>query len=386
MKLTDQGIKSLPFTETGQREYHDDAVRGLTVRVGIRTKTFVLRGAGRKRHTLGQYPALTLAAAREEARDILAAERLRKTDMPSLTFKEALETYDRVHISVLRKASQRAIRQTFERHFRIFDGKTLAAIKAAHIAPVLDTMLSTPTERHNSFVYLAMFFNWAMRRGYIDTAPTARMTTPKKPPSRERVLSSAELVAIWQAAPDDDYGRIVRLCMLSGQRIGQWAGIRREYIQGDLIIWPSEVMKGKRTHTLPLTDDIKALLPERIGLLFPTINTRGFSNWSRSKERLDGASGLSGWTHHDLRRTWATVCAEELGIEPHIIESVLAHAIGTQIARTYNRARYLEPMRKALLAFEEWLQLQLSKSEGTDAEQRTRGNAGIHHQTASSPR
>jgi len=35
---------------------------------------------------------------------------------------------------------------------------------------------------------------------------------------RDRVLSAAELVAIWKATPDNDYGRIVRLLMLTRQR------------------------------------------------------------------------------------------------------------------------------------------------------------------------
>ena len=145
-------------------------------------------------------------------------------------------------------------------------------------------------------------------------------------------------------------------------------------------MWPSDAMKGKRSHTLPLTDALRELLPERIGLLFPTSESKAFSNWSKSKQRLDRACGVSDFTHHDLRRTWATVCADELNIEPHIVESVLAHAIGTPIARTYNRAKYIEPMRKALLAFEEWLQTQLSKPESNNAKQHSGRDASVHHE------
>ena len=42
MRLTDQTIRRLPFTESGQREYPDDTVRGIARRVGTLTKTFVL--------------------------------------------------------------------------------------------------------------------------------------------------------------------------------------------------------------------------------------------------------------------------------------------------------------------------------------------------------
>lgn len=369
MRLTDQGIRGLSFTEKGQRYYHDDAVRGLAVCVGTRTKSFTLivrKSTARKRHTLGLYdpPHFTLAMAREKARDMLATERLSKTETPRTTFEEALEIYYRIHVSKLRKGSQRGIRQTIDRRFRPkLAKKILSDIRPTDIAPLLDAMIETPTEMHNAFVYLSMFLNWSMRRGYIESSPTARMETPPKPPSRERVLTSAELIAIWHTAdPETDYGRIVRLAILSGQRIGQWAAIRRDYIASETIAWPAEAMKGNRAHFLPLTPGMRALLPDRIGLLFPTDSALPFSNWSRSKERLDKVSGVSGYTHHDLRRTWATVAADELDIQPHIIESVLAHSIGTQVARTYNRAKYLEPMGMALLAFEEWLDIQLSEA------------------------
>jgi len=373
MRLTDQGIRALSLSDSGQRDYHDDAVRGLALRVGTRTKSFVLivrKGEQRRRISLGQYdpPHLTLAMAREKAKDILAAERLAKEPpAPRVTFSEALKTYYRVHVSRLRKASFRAITQTIDRHFKPKLGKkALLDIKPTDIAPLLDKMLDTPTEMHNAFVYLSMFLNWCMKRGYIETAPTARMQTPHKPPPRERTLTPDELRAVWLAADDSDYGRIIRLCLVSGQRIGQWAGARREYISGDLITWPAETMKGKRSHTLPLTPAIKTLLPDRVGFLFPTVNIRAFSNWSRSKARFDKTSGVQNWRHHDLRRTWSTVAADELGVEPPYIAAVLSHAYGTPISRVYNKARYIEPMRKALLAFEEWLQALLSNEENAD--------------------
>src|SRR5438105_6300246 len=155
MRLTDQGVRGLPFTETGQRSYHDDVVRGLAVCVGTRTKTFTLiirKGARRKRHTLGQYdpPHFTLAMAREKARDMLAAERLVKTETRRTTFEEALEIYYRIHVGKLRKQSQRGIRQTIDRRFKPKLGKKiLADIKPTDIAPLLDAMIETPTEMHN---------------------------------------------------------------------------------------------------------------------------------------------------------------------------------------------------------------------------------------------
>src|SRR5258708_29785221 len=141
MRLTDQTIRGLPFAESGQRDYPDNMVAGLAVRVGTRTKTFVLitrKGGVRKRRTLGPYdpPHFTLAMAREKAKDILAAERLAKIEEPRTTFEEAFEIYDRVHVSKLRPQSQRQIRRTLNNRFRPALGKKyLTDIKATHIAP-----------------------------------------------------------------------------------------------------------------------------------------------------------------------------------------------------------------------------------------------------------
>jgi integrase len=66
-----------------------------------------------------------------------------------------------------------------------------------------------------------------------------------------------------------------------------------------------------------------------------------FSGWSRCKRRLDARSGVSGWTLHDLRRSFVTHSAE-LGTAPHVIEAAVNHLSGHKggIAGVYNRAVY----------------------------------------------
>src|SRR5690348_12579490 len=120
MRLSDQAVRGLAHPATGQRDYADAAVAGLAVRVGKSTKTFRLvigSGKERKRFTLGQYdpPRFTLAMAREKARDIIARERLAKTEVPRTTFAEAIERYDRLHLRSLRTTTARDMRRTLSR-------------------------------------------------------------------------------------------------------------------------------------------------------------------------------------------------------------------------------------------------------------------------------
>lgn len=355
MPLTDAKLRSLPF-ENGQRDYPDRD--GMFIRVGKQTKTFMLliRTPRRKRVSLGHFPNLSLAKARELARDKLAQARLVKTGTGSVRFADALDTYYRTHGPQQRQTTRAECQRLLDKHFRAPLGRrNLEDIRTSTIAAILDAIPSHAIRR-NSYVFLRAFFNWSYKRGYIEQSPVARLEPPPASKPRERVLTADELVRIWHACPDTEYGSIIKLCILSGQRIGQWMHFKLEYRQGNtgkygevpgtLIVWPGAAMKAGRPHTLPLTPMMAELLKEA-----------PFS-WKmdgRCKRRLDRASGVTGWVQHDLRRSWATIAAEQLDIEPHIIDTVLAHATGSAVSRTYNRAIHLPKIRKALESYDMWL-------------------------------
>jgi integrase len=375
VKFTDLSLKALLHPPIGQRDYADDAVSGLCVRVGIRTKTFMVlvsHGDRRDRVKLGSYPDLTLSKAREKARDLLAHARVTKTETPAVRFEEALDTFYRVHLPRMRPGSQAQARRLLERHFRkAFTGRRLEEIRTPELATHLDR-IGAPAEQRNAFVWLRTFFNWSYRRGYLDQNPIARLTGLGRSNSRERVLSDAEIVAVWNNVPEGDYGALVRLLILTGQRKGQWLAFRPSYIQGDTVTWPPDFMKGGRVHTIPCTDLMRRIIGNRAC----------FGKWTTSynKRALDKASGTTGWTLHDLRRTFATKLAE-LGIAPHVIERILAHSGGTisGVAAIYNRHHFLPEMRLAMQKWETRLQALLSTMESANG---TADLRDVHRQRA----
>ena len=79
-----------------------------------------------------------------------------------------------------------------------------------------------------------------------------------------------------------------------------------------------------------------------------------FSGWSKSKERLDLRSGVSGWTLHDLRRTTATGL-QRLGVRLEVTEAVLNHVAGSRagIVGVYQRHEWADEKRAALTAWGE---------------------------------
>jgi integrase len=226
---------------------------------------------------------------------------------------------------------------------------------------------SGPTARNRVRSSLSAFFNWAVREGLLDANPVAGTARADERGSRDRVLSQGELAELWAALPEGDFGEIVRLLILTGQRREEIGALRWSEIDLDrsLIVFPPERTKNLRQHEVPLSTQAHAIIerqPKRKGrdFLFG-IGEAGFSGWSKSKERLDQAllskrkaadrraKPLPSWRLHDLRRT-AAIGMAELGVLPHIVEAVLNHVSGHKagVAGTYNRARYEAEVRDAL--------------------------------------
>ena len=109
---------------------------------------------------------------------------------------------------------------------------------------------------------------------------------PDGPAARDRVLSNDELVAIWRACGDDDYGGIVRLLILLGSRRQEIGGMRWSELDLDAGTWalPAARAKNNRAHTITLPpaalDIIWAVLRSTRDNLFGDRASDGFTNWS----------------------------------------------------------------------------------------------------------
>src|SRR5207248_3236424 len=128
---------------------------------------------------------------------------------------------------------------------------------------------------------------------------------------------------------------IVRLLLLTGQRRGEIAALRAEYVNGDIITLPATLCKNGREHRFPTSAQSSAILAplcNSTGLLFParhsTSKSHPFNGWSKSKAALDKKSCGKDRYRPDLRRTFATKLAA-LGTPIHITEKLLNHASGT---------------------------------------------------------
>jgi integrase len=355
----------------------DDNPRGFGVRRQRGDPFYVLkfRLAGRQRFlTIGRHGSpWTPDTARREARRLLglivAGEDPTPKPVASLALAGVAESY-------LRHAQSHQKPRTFIEVQRYLLGaweplraRPIAEISRAHVAAQLRSLADDrgPVAATHARAALSAMFNWAIGEGLADVNPVSG--TNRAPAiARDRVLTDEELRAVWASCGDDDYGRIVRLLLLSGQRRDEVGGMR--WVELDLArgLWtiPAARTKNSREHIVPLSAAALALLPpERREFVFgdgPRRSgdpQRGFSGWSKAKAALDARIGdaVEPWRLHDLRRTAATGMAERLGVLPHIIEAVLNHASGYRsgVAGVYNRATYSAEVRRALDLWAEYV-------------------------------
>ena len=202
-----------------------------------------------------------------------------------------------------------------------------------------------------------------MEEGWAQANPVVGTRKPADPKPRDRVLSNAELVAIWNACADDDHGRIIRLLVLLGSRTHEIGGMRVGELDLEAGTWelPEERSKNHRAHLIALPPAalqiVRTVFPwgEREHL-FGARSVRGFAEWRHNKEALDRRlnGAVKAWQLRDIRRTVATRMGD-IKIHPHVIEAVLNHHSGYRagVAGVYNRSPYRDEVRAALARWSE---------------------------------
>jgi len=348
--FSDVGLKSLQPPPTGQIDYWDDKLPAFGLRVSQGgSRTFILK-RNNSRITIGRYGIISLSAARAEARRLLAEFTLGKIRPQSITYPQAVVLF----IEDKRKARRPQTVEGYEWLLKRFPFKgQLTDITNADLTRGLASFKSESTYNH-ALVALKIFFNWCHKRRYLTDNPTFGLSQHARP-GRARILSDHELKAIWQAC-EGTYGTIVKLLILTGQRRGEMAALRTEFFKDDVCTLPRELCKNGKEHSFPLSKRALSLLAlEKTGLLFPARgkSDRPYNGWSKSKGELDKRSGVTNWTLHDLRRTYASKLAS-LGVPPHVIERILNHISGTisGVAAIYNLYQFMPEMRVAVTKYE----------------------------------
>ncbi|WP_183436541.1 tyrosine-type recombinase/integrase [Methylobacterium sp. R2-1] len=403
----------MPLADTRLRALRPNGTRyelpdrdGLTLRVsqrGVMTwaVTFRVQGGGtvggtprdrlsgdKRRITLGEYPLISLAEAREKA---LAVRRLARagTD-PVETLRPKPKAVVRVHELIERYTTEHLRRNTraggdVEKLLALhisprWGDRELASITRTDFIALLEEVRQ-PTEttvksKRGSYKtirggpgaaaevrkWTRAMFQFGFDVELLPDNPLANVRNRDRLKPRDRVLSMEELRTVWKAASAMPYpwGPYFQLIMLTGDRRGEWANARIDWLtpnRSRLEIPASEYKTGK-PQVVPLSRQARAIVqalpaPEFGPYVLSSLaGSRPISDFSGAKAKLDALiagereAALSPWVVHDLRRSMATHM-ERLGIAPHIIEVCLGHTL-KGIGATYRHYSYLAEKTAAL--------------------------------------
>jgi integrase len=385
MNLTAQTVATLKLNPgEADKFWFDDAIPGFGIRIranGTRTWVYQYKiGAKQRRMSLGSASAIKPTQARAIASELYAkrklggdpaAERHVKVERAQHTFGSLTAKYLDYQKRSMRERSYKQISRHLEAHAAALHKLPIDSIDQRTIADRLSGVekASGSVTANRVRATMSAMFSWGMREGLASVNPVANTNKRAERP-RDRVLKDAELRLIWRALNGGQYATIIKLLLLTAQRVSEITGLRWSEIDFDrgIISLPAERTKNARPHDIPMAPTLLALLkaqPKAGGrdLVFGRPGGGPFSGLSRCKERLDARIAelnnglpLASWVHHDLRRSAATGMAD-IGIQPHIIEAVLNHVSGHKggIAGIYNRATYGAEKAQALARWDEHL-------------------------------
>jgi len=361
-----------------QCDYFDESVSGLSLRVsnqGVKAWTLHFTGptGTRSRLTLGRYPSISLANARAlalEAKAAVAEGRDPRRATNAMTVSDLAASYLEKHASTLRSGNQ--IKRRFERDIiPVIGNVPLAQFHRRDATRMLDaiTRRGAPVEATRSFEDLRAMLRWGVARGDLDHNPIDGMRKPQGSKPRERVLSDDEIRTLWSSLPTalahiPDCQRILKLCLVTAQRVGEVTGMTRKELDLKHKIWrlPGERTKNAHPHTVALSP----LAIELIGKgddewIFPNPDGAGAFPplvVAQTLYRVQDRFGIAHFTAHDLRRTALTGMAQ-LGVAPIVLGHIANHRTTTKAGMTlsvYVQHAYEKEKREALELWADRLQ------------------------------
>jgi len=370
VELTDRFVStSKAAAGAAAVDYFDSKTPGLNLRVtsqGLRTWYLVFTSptdGKRARVTLGRYPQTGLAKARtmaiEARRQIDEGKDPRGTAVTgdTMTVADLIESFLVKHARPNLRSAKEIERRLAKNVLPLIGSIRLADLHRREINRVLDPIVErgSATESVKVFKDFRAAVRWGVKRGDLDHDPMQGMDAPAKEGKRERVLSEDEIRTVWNRLgimTKPCHRAIVKLCLLTGQRVGEVAGMASSELDMKAGVWtiPAARSKNKAAHSVPLSCAALAVIKEHLleEKLFPDAGNTDVIG--KAVERALPGFGIAHWTLHDLRRTAVTGMAE-LGVSPIVLAHVINHRSVTKAGVTlavYSHYDYAKEKREAL--------------------------------------
>src|SRR5262249_47787207 len=186
--------------------------------------------------------------------------RIRKSG--GMTVAMLSESYLAKHVQPNLRSARSVERRIRKNVIPIIGNVRLSDLHRRDVNRVVDRVMgrASPIEANRVFGDVHTMVRWTVGRGDLDHDPLLGMTAPNPPGKRDRVLSDDEIRHFWNVLPtaivSEQVQRILRLSLVTAQRVGEVAGINDRELDLKTATWN---IRGSRTknghpHSIPLSE------------------------------------------------------------------------------------------------------------------------------------
>lgn len=380
---TDAQIKALKPKEIRYETYIIKG--GLGIRVtpsGVKTWIYRYKIGGKtEKLTIGHYPPMSLHDANVEflrlshqrrdginPKELIQAQKDDEERLRNNTIKKLVLDWYEGYVEKNIKRPQTIKKQIDGDIIPLLGDKELDTLKTLDITVALDNIVArgAPVHANRVLSTLKQVFNSAVSRGRMQHNPAACIRAKDiggTEKSRDRYLSIDEIKTLWKFL-DSEQNQMalqtknaIKIILLTGVRTAELRLATFSEFDFEQSLWtiPAEHSKTNNVMKIHLSPQVKNLLIElkkasgaQYVLSGVKANTPLTENaLPRAIRRIEERLGITSWTAHDLRRTFATQLGEVLHIEPVVIEKCLGHKM-PRIMATYNKNEMLPQRKEAL--------------------------------------
>ncbi len=388
LKLNEKTLREAEPKPGVSYQIFDTDVIGFAARIqasGARTFTIDYRHAGRQRRmNIGRWPEWSVTAARERAKELRRAIddgqdplAVREDFREAPRVKDMIDRYVREHLPKLAKNNASDQTSMLKKMLEpTWGNKLVTEITKSDVARFLDVVAEgrprpskqkpnnrarklqghkpTPIRANRMGEVLRKMFTLAVEWEWRADNP-AQGFHRRIEEARERFLGPEELTriaAVLDSAEDQRAASIIRMCMLTGARVGEVRTARFDQFNLDYAIWskPAATTKQRKIHRVPISQDVAAIVRLRLQAvprgnpwLFPgeTVG-QPVREIRRFWMRVQHDAELPDVRIHDLRHTFASLLVSG-GASLEMIGKLLGHS---QMQTTQRYAHLMDsPLR-----------------------------------------
>lgn len=212
-------------------------------------------------------------------------------------------------------------------------------------------------------------YDLAVNAGFIQANPLSKITKVFPVPEVRHMPAPdwKELpivISQIEALAPPKYKCLFYFSLATLLRPGEVVSVRIDWISEEAITIPAEFMKMKRIHRIPLTPYLISLINEaktirknkRSPFLFPASN----------KNQHISGQAMAKWLHeqpefrnrlvaHGLRSIGRSWFADN-DVTFEVAEACLAHLVGSQVVRAYQRTDFFTPRQKVMLSWHAYIE------------------------------